>query len=81
MGEWKPALGWAWEYEVPPYRGVLISLYVGKDHCQSRYAASILAPQERHCAPALFTVMADAQAWIEQEIERLTLQERAVGDG
>ena len=72
MAEWKPSREWAWEYNLPPYRGVLIPVHVDSDGCLKRYAAHIEAQHGNRCAPHLFDDIRTAQAWIEREVGRLS---------
>src|SRR5690349_11536392 len=72
MIAWKPSLGWAWEYVLPPYRGVLISVRAAWDGCARHFEAHIETPAGDVCAPEFFDDMKAAQAWVEREVRRFT---------
>jgi hypothetical protein len=79
MADWQPVVSWVWEYAVPPYHGVLASIYRDAEGGTRRFTAQILPPRDRYCTPQVFTTLADASAWIEQELERLRVDNPAGG--
>ena len=77
MAEWKTSPDWAWEYSQPPYRGVLVTVYLQGSGCVRQFTVHIETPRGRHCAPDLFDKINDAKTWVEQEIEHLMAGTRA----
>ncbi len=69
MPEWRPAPAWVWEYNRPPFRGVLIMVYLSEPEHAKRFGAHVETPYWPRGAPYLFETLLEAQHWIEQAVE------------